>query len=442
MEKLIIHGGKRLRGRIRVSGSKNAALPILLSAILVDGPVRYLNVPRLRDINTANRLLDILGCPAAFEAPASDGSEYDPGGHTVRAEVQELKPEAPYDLVKTMRASVLVLGPLLARLGLAKVALPGGCAIGARPVELHLKALERMGAEFKLDSGYIVGRCKKLHGADISFDFPTVGGTENLLMAASLADGETILRNAAREPEVSDLAHFLNACGARISGIGSDTLHIEGVDKLSGCSYLIMPDRIEAGTFMAAAAITGGELELESCPSESLSKVIDKMEDMGARFKIAESDTEHAFVDGRPHSVTVSMDGPLKSSDISTAPYPGFPTDMQAQFMAMMSLARGSGTVEENIFENRFMHVPELNRMGADIRLSGSRAVVHGVKKLTGAPVMASDLRASASLVLAGLAAKGETHVQRIYHLDRGYERIENKLRAVGADIVRARDDS
>ncbi|MDR1126010.1 MAG: UDP-N-acetylglucosamine 1-carboxyvinyltransferase [Deltaproteobacteria bacterium] len=442
MEKLIIHGGKRLRGRIRVSGSKNAALPILLSAILVDGPVRYLNVPRLRDINTANRLLDILGCPAAFEAPASDASEYDPGGHTVRAEVQELKPEAPYDLVKTMRASVLVLGPLLARLGLAKVALPGGCAIGARPVELHLKALERMGAEFKLDSGYIIGRCKKLHGADISFDFPTVGGTENLLMAASLADGETILRNAAREPEVSDLAHFLNACGARISGIGSDTLYIEGVDKLSGCSYLIMPDRIEAGTFMAAAAITGGELELESCPSESLSKVIDKMEDMGARFKIAESDTDHSFVDGRPHSVTVSMDGPLKSSDISTAPYPGFPTDMQAQFMAMMSLARGSGTVEENIFENRFMHVPELNRMGADIRLSGSRAVVHGVKKLTGAPVMASDLRASASLVLAGLAAKGETHVQRIYHLDRGYERIENKLRAVGAEIVRARDDS
>ena len=448
MEKLIIRGGKRLLGRIRVSGSKNAALPILLSAILVDGPVRYMNVPRLRDINTTNRLLDILGCPAAFEAPAplEGAAEYDPACHTVRAEVKNLKPEAPYDLVKTMRASVLVLGPLLARLGKAKVALPGGCAIGARPVDLHLKALERMGAEFELNSGYIVGRCKKLHGADISFDFPTVGGTENLLMAASLADGETILRNAAREPEVSDLAHFLNACGARISGIGSDTLHVEGVERLHGCTYAVMPDRIEAGTFLAAAAITGGELELEGCPAESLSKVIDKMEEMGARFKIADSDAEHSpdssFVDGRPQTVTVSMTGPLKCADISTAPYPGFPTDMQAQFMAMLSLAKGSGTVEENIFENRFMHVPELNRMGADIRLSGSRAVVHGVKKLAGAPVMASDLRASASLVLAGLAARGETHVQRIYHLDRGYERIESKLRAVGADIVRARDDS
>ncbi|MDL2307687.1 UDP-N-acetylglucosamine 1-carboxyvinyltransferase, partial [Desulfovibrio sp. OttesenSCG-928-C06] len=406
MEKLIIRGGNTLKGTIKVGGSKNAALPIMLSAILLDGPVHFSNVPRLRDINTTNKLLAILGCPAAFTSPESD---------EVIAEVKSLTPEAPYDLVKTMRASVLVLGPLLARLGLAKVALPGGCAIGARPVDLHLKALERMGAEFELESGYIVGRCKKLHGADITFDFPTVGGTENLLMAASLADGVTTLNNAAREPEVSDLAHFLNACGAKITGIGSDKLRVEGVKSLHGCEYPIMPDRIEAGTFMVAAAITGGDVLLEGCPTESLTAVISKMEEMGVRFE------------QQGANLRVASNGTRKCADVITRPYPGFPTDMQAQIMALMTVSEGSGTVEETIFENRFMHVPELTRMGADIRLSGSKAVVHGVKSLTGAPVMASDLRASASLVLAGLVAKGETHVQRIYHLDRGYEKIEHK---------------
>jgi UDP-N-acetylglucosamine 1-carboxyvinyltransferase len=421
MEKLVIKSGHRLKGNIKIGGSKNAALPILLSAILLDSKVSYHNVPRLRDINTTNRLLEILGCPAGFTNNTSD---------VVEAQVIALKPEAPYDLVKTMRASVLVLGPLLARLGLAKVALPGGCAIGARPVDLHLKALERMGAGFTLDSGYIVGRCKKLHGADIIFDFPTVGGTENLLMASSLAEGQTVLRNAAREPEVSDLANFLNACGAEISGIGTDTLYIEGVKSLEGCTYNIMPDRIEAGTFMAAAAITGGNVFLEDCPSDCLSTVISKMEEMGVKI------TQESA------GLRVEGNGSLNCVDISTSPYPGFPTDMQAQMMVLMSVAQGSGTVEENIFENRFMHVPELSRMGADIRLSGSKAVVHGAAKLKGAPVMASDLRASASLVLAGLVAEGETQVQRIYHLDRGYEKIERKLGAVGADIIRTRDDS
>jgi UDP-N-acetylglucosamine 1-carboxyvinyltransferase len=421
MEKLVIKSGQALKGTIKISGSKNAALPILLSAILVDGKLSYHNVPHLRDIDTTNKLLGILGCPAAFSPVATD---------VVEAQVTALKPEAPYDLVKTMRASILVLGPLLARLGLARVALPGGCAIGARPVDLHLKALERMGAEFVLDSGYIVGRCKKLHGADIIFDFPTVGGTENLLMASSLADGQTILRNAAREPEVSDLANFLNACGAKISGIGTDTLYIEGVKSLAGCAYSIMPDRIEAGTFMAAAAITHGDVFLEDCPTDSLGTVIAKMEEMGVQCAAEKS------------GLRVVAKNALKCVDISTSPYPGFPTDMQAQMMTLMSVAQGSGRVQENIFENRFMHVPELVRMGADIRLSGANAMVRGVAKLKGAPVMASDLRASASLVLAGLVAEGETHVQRIYHLDRGYENIERKLGGVGADIIRARDNS
>ena len=419
MEKLIIEGGTPLRGTICVGGSKNAALPIMFSAILLDSPVTYHNVPRLRDINTTNAMLNVLGCPAHF-------TEED--GHSVTVSVEKLTPEAPYELVKTMRASVLVLGPLLARLGEAKVALPGGCAIGARPVEQHLKALERMGAAFDLDSGYIIGRCKKLRGADISFDFPTVGGTENLLMAAVLAEGQTILRNAAREPEVVDLANFLNSCGAKISGQGTDVIHIHGVTSLHGSSYSIMPDRIEAGTFLVAAAITGGECNIEGCPIEELTAVMAKMGEMGVTLE--------------PHEngVSVRRSGPLRGVDMKTRPYPGFPTDMQAQLMTLMSVAEGSSTVEENIFENRFMHVSELSRMGADINLSGSRAIVRGVKKLTGAPVMASDLRASASLVIAGLVAKGETHVQRIYHLDRGYEHIEHKLEQVGARIRRVRD--
>ncbi len=419
MEKLVIEGGLPLRGTIRVGGSKNAALPIMFGSILLDSPITFHNVPRLRDIRTTNAMLRVLGCPADFTGEASHSVEVQPGA---------LFSEAPYELVKTMRASVLVLGPLLARLGEAKVALPGGCAIGARPVEQHIKALEKMGAVFDLDSGYILGRCKKLRGADISFDFPTVGGTENLIMAAVLADGVTTLRNAAREPEVADLANFLNACGAKISGQGTDTLHITGVTSLHGGSYSIMPDRIEAGTFLVAAAITGGDCTIEGCPIEELTAVMAKMGEMGVTLE--------------PHEngVNVRRTGSIRGVDMMTRPYPGFPTDMQAQLMALMCVAEGSSTVEETIFENRFMHVSELSRMGADIRLSGSRAVVRGVKRLSGAPVMASDLRASASLVIAGLAAKGNTHVQRIYHLDRGYEHIEHKLEQVGARIRRMPD--
>ena len=419
MEKLVIEGGVPLRGAIQVSGSKNAALPILFSSILLDSPVTFHNVPRLRDIHTTNKMLRVLGCPASFT---------DESGHSVLVEPGRLEPEAPYDLVKTMRASVLVLGPLLARLGQAKVALPGGCAIGARPVEQHTKALEKMGAELVLDSGYVVGRCKKLHGADITFDFPTVGGTEHLIMAAVLADGKTTLRSCAREPEVVDLANFLNACGAKISGHGTDVISIEGVSSLHGGEYHVMPDRIEAGTFLVAAAITGGDCEITGCPIEELAAVLAKMGEMGVPLE--------------PHEngVTVRRTGTLRGADMMTRPYPGFPTDMQAQLMALMTLAERSSTVEETIFENRFMHVPELMRMGADIKLSGSRAVIRGVPRLTGAPVMASDLRASASLVIAGLAAKGETHVQRIYHLDRGYEHIEHKLERAGARIRRMQD--
>ncbi|MDR2489237.1 MAG: UDP-N-acetylglucosamine 1-carboxyvinyltransferase [Desulfovibrio sp.] len=420
MEKLVIEGGVPLRGTICVSGSKNAALPILFAALLLDGPVTFHNVPRLRDISTAVAMLGVLGCPAGFT---------DDKGHTIRAEAGRLLPEAPYELVKTMRASVLVLGPLLARLGRARVALPGGCAIGARPVEQHTRALEKMGAVLELDSGYIVGRCDRLRGADITFDFPTVGGTEHLIMAASLAEGDTFLRNAAREPEVVDLADFLNACGARISGQGTDTVHIRGVSGLRGETYSIMPDRIEAGTFLAAAAVTGGDCDIAGCPVEELTAVMAKMGEMGISLE--------------PHEngVAVHRTGPLRGVDMTTRPYPGFPTDMQAQLMVLMALAEGSSTVEEKIFENRFMHVPELSRMGADIKLSGSRAVIRGVRQLTGAPVMASDLRASASLVIAGLAARGKTQVQRIYHLDRGYEGIERKLEQVGARIRRERDE-
>ncbi|MCC8193993.1 MAG: UDP-N-acetylglucosamine 1-carboxyvinyltransferase, partial [Deltaproteobacteria bacterium] len=414
MEKLVIEGGVSLNGTLRVNGSKNASLPILFAAILADGEVTYTNVPRLRDITTTTRLLNILGCPAERK---EDGSI------TVRP--GSLVPEAPYDLVKTMRASVLVLGPLLARLGKARVALPGGCAIGARPVDQHLKAMEKMGAVFDLEDGYILGRCAELRGADITFDMPTVGGTENVLMAAVLAKGETVLRNAAREPEISDLANFLVSCGARISGHGTDVIHVRGVPSLSGTAYRVMPDRIEAGTFLVAAAITGGEVLVEDCPSEELTATMAKLSDMGVVLQQKEG------------GVLVKRNGHLKGVDVTTQPHPGFPTDMQAQLMALMATASGSSSVEETIFENRFMHVPELNRMGADIKISGGKAFVRGVKRLTGAPVMASDLRASASLVLAGLAATGKTEVQRIYHLDRGYERIEERLTAAGARIRR-----
>lgn len=419
MDSLVIEGGAPLKGVIDVSGSKNAALPILFATILLEEPVTLTNVPNLRDIHTTLKLLSILGCPA----------EYDQGRVHIRP--CTLSPEAPYDLVKTMRASVLCLGPLLARIGQARVALPGGCAIGARPVDQHLKGLEKMGASFDLEEGYIIGRCKKLVGAHITFDMPTVGGTENLLMAAALAEGESVLENAAREPEISDLANFLKSCGARIEGHGTSVIRVQGITRLGGGTYSVMPDRIEAGTFLVAAGITGGELLVRNCPWDELDAVIVKLQAMGMEL----TNTREGVL------ARCGSEG-LRGADMRTQPYPGFPTDMQAQVMALMCVAQGSSVVEESIFENRFMHVQELLRIGADIRLSGRSAIVRGVQGLKGAPVMASDLRASASLVLAGLAARGVTHVQRIYHLDRGYERIENKLNAVGARIRREAEGS
>ena len=414
MDKLLIRGGKPLNGPIRVSGSKNAALPILLAAPLLTAKTVVENVPRLRDIHTTLKLNEILGCPSTFE------------GNTVTMEpAANLNPEAPYDLVRTMRASVLVLGPLLARAGRARVALPGGCAIGARPVNLHLTALEKMGATFTLEAGYIEGRCDRLTGAHIVFDFPTVGGTENLLMAASLAEGTTILENAAREPEVADLADFLNAMGAKITGHGTSVITIEGVPSLGGGRYAVMPDRIEAATYMIAAAITGGELHLECCPFMELDAVVSKLREMGV------------VIEATNAGVAVRRQGQLVGVDVATQVYPGFPTDVQAQIMALMCVAVGASSIRETIFENRFMHVQELVRLGAQIRISSQTAFIRGVGTLTGAPVMASDLRASASLVLAGLAAKGETLIQRVYHLDRGYEAMEVKLQNVGADIER-----
>lgn len=417
MDKLIIEGGHRLAGKVGVSGSKNAALPILFAALLCEGETLLRNAPRLRDIATTVRLLETLGCEVEREADS------------VRIRSGELLPEAPYDLVRTMRASALCLGPLLARIGRARVAMPGGCAIGARPVDQHLKGLERLGARFALYEGYISGECNGLKGARIAFDFPTVGGTENLLMAACLARGETTLENAAREPEVVDLANFLIACGAKIEGQGSSVIHIQGVDSLRGSDYAIMADRIEAGTFMIAAGITRGELELENCPCAELETLIDKLRLMGMEISASGE-----------NSAIARCSGELECVDVKTQPYPGFPTDMQAQIMALFCVSRGSAVVEESIFENRFMHAQELARMGANIQISGRAALVKGGCALRGAPVMASDLRASASLVLAGLAATGITEVSRIYHLDRGYEALEEKLNAAGAKITRVKE--
>lgn len=415
MDSLLIQGGVSLKGTVKVSGAKNAALPILFGGILFDKPIYFENVPHLRDIQTTQKLLETLGFETHFE---NNKMELCPK--------QTINPEAPYDLVKTMRASVLCLGPLLARLGEASVAMPGGCAIGARPVDLHLSALEKMGAEFTLDGGYIKGRCKKLKGAHIQFDFPTVGGTENIMMAAALAEGETVLENAAREPEIVDLANFLNSCGAKIEGAGNSQIKIQGVANLiQNSPYRIMPDRIEAGTYLIAAAMTNGEVRVENCPYKDMEALCDKLQACNVKLSFEEN------------AVIAQKHGELNAVDIRTLPHPGFPTDMQAQFMAMLCLCKGSGVVEETIFENRFMHVPELIRMGADIRLSGNSAVVRGVPTLTGAPVMASDLRAGAALVIAGLCADGETRVDRIYHVDRGYEGMELKLQGLGARIRR-----
>lgn len=417
MDKLIIEGGIPLKGEVVISGAKNAALPILMASLMIEGTSEFSNIPNLRDIRTTLALLEHLGCSVDFD------------DQKVKITPINLQPEAPYDLVRTMRASILCLGPLLAILGKAKVALPGGCAIGSRPVDLHLKGLEKMGASFLLEEGYILGSCKKLKGAHIYFDFPTVGGTENLLMASVLAEGETILENAAREPEIVDLANFLIKCGAKIEGQGTSIIKIKGVNKLSPKPYSIMSDRIEAGTYMVAAAITKGELVLKNCPLKTLDAVISKLNDMGVGFQQLEEST-----------IKVKSSKEIECVDIITAPYPGFPTDMQAQVMALMSLAKGAGTIKETIFENRFMHVLELVRLGANIRLSKDTAFIRGVKELKGAPVMASDLRASASLVLAGLAATGKTEVRRVYHLDRGYEHMEQKLKQVGARIKRVKE--
>mgnify|MGYP006426738273 CR=1 FL=1 len=417
MDKLVIEGGVSLKGRVALSGSKNAALPLLLASILVPEQVRFANVPLLRDITTTIRLLELLGCEVEQDAT------------TVAVTAgKELHPQAPYELVRTMRASVLCLGPLLARLGQAEVSLPGGCAIGARPVDLHLRALEQMGAEFTLEGGDIKGRCARLHGAHIAFDFPTVGGTENALMAAVLAEGETVLENAAREPEISDLAQFLNACGARISGQGTSVIRIQGVASLQSCQYAIMPDRIETGTYLAAAAITDGELLLENGNIEHIEAVVSKLHEMGVA------------IEQRSDGLLVRRARELEGVHVTTQPYPGFPTDMQAQIMAVMDRSPGAGLIKETIFENRFLHVGELIRLGAKIKLSGQNAMVSGVPALHGAPVMASDLRASASLVLAGLVAQGVTEVRRIYHLDRGYVCMEEKLGQVGARIKREQE--
>ncbi len=414
MDKLIIEGQTPLSGRVRISGSKNAALPILMSCLLVPEAVSLKDIPCLRDIFTTLDLLRLLGCTTKME----DNTVFVEAGNS-------LQPEAPYDLVRTMRASILCLGPLLARLGQARVAMPGGCAIGSRPVDLHLRALKKMGANIDLDSGYIQARCQRLKGAHISFDFPTVGGTENILMAAIFAEGETVIENAAREPEIQDLANFLNQCGAKIQGHGTSLIHVKGVNRLSGVEYRIMPDRIEAGTYIAAAAITQGELCLGNCPLDFMESTIDKFLEMDVHIQRT---TDEAFV-----QPSASVHG----IDVVTQPYPGFPTDMQAQIMALMSVSHGSGMIQETIFENRFMHALELMRLGADIKILGDTAFIRGVKSLKGAPLMASDLRASASLVLAGLAAQGTTEIHRIYHLDRGYENMDDKLIRAGAKIKR-----
>ena len=414
MDKLAITGGVQLQGEVRVSGAKNAALPILCAALLTSEPLSLTNVPKLNDVRTMRSLLAQMGVRA----------EGDEGALTLSAAEIDW-PLAPYEMVKTMRASILALGPLLARCGEARVSLPGGCAIGLRPVDQHIKGLQAMGAEIDLDHGYIDAKAKRLRGANFAFDVVTVTGTENLMMAATLASGTTVLSNAAREPEVVDLADCLNAMGARISGAGTDRIVIEGVPRLSGATHAIMPDRIETGTFLVAAAATGGDVALTGTRPDTLGAVLDKLAEAGVA----------ATKDGS--TIRIKRNGRLKSVSMRTAPYPGFPTDMQAQLMALMTVADDAAMITETIFENRMMHVQELKRLGAAIEVEGNTAIVRGAQKLTGANVMATDLRASAGLVIAGLIAEGETVVDRIYHLDRGYERIEDKLSALGARIRR-----
>ncbi|MFW2371535.1 MAG: UDP-N-acetylglucosamine 1-carboxyvinyltransferase [Gammaproteobacteria bacterium] len=419
MNKLLIQGGVTLQGEIRISGAKNAVLPILAATLLSDGPTVVENVPHLQDVTTTVALLGSMGVTVVIDETMS--VEVDTS--TLNSQV------APYDLVKTMRSSILVLGPLLARYGYAEVSLPGGCAIGSRPVNIHIKGMQDMGADIEVKNGYIYARADRLQGARIVMDLVTVTGTENLMMAAALAEGTSVLENAAREPEVVDLANFLNSMGAKISGAGTDTITVEGVERLHGTRYRVVPDRIETGTFLIAAAITGGRIKLKNTNPYILDSVLDKLKEAGAELETGDD------------WISLDMHGQRpKPVNIRTAPYPAFPTDMQAQFTALNTIADGTGTVVETIFENRFMHVQELQRMGADIEVEGNTAIVRGVEGLTGAPVMATDLRASASLILSGLVAKGETTVQRIYHIDRGYELIEEKLAALGAKIRRIPD--
>ena len=424
MDKLRITGGRALRGEVIISGAKNAALPEMCAALLTDEPVHLLNVPRLHDVTTMRRLLDNMG--------VKTGTHGERGGMSFHA-ADPILAEAPYELVKTMRASVLALGPLLARFGQAKVSLPGGCAIGSRPVDQHIKGLQAMGAEIVVEHGYMVARLppgrNRLHGARIATDMVTVTGTENFLMAAALAAGETLLENAAQEPEIADLAEMLIAMGAKIEGHGTSRIHVQGVERLHGCTHQVVADRIEAGTFLCAVAATGGDVVLRHARSDHLDAVIDKLLEAGAEIETG-ADAQGVFI-------RVRASGRLKAQGFRTTEYPGFPTDMQAQFMALNCIAEGVVKVTETIFENRFMHVNELVRLGAQIQTDGKVALVEGVPRLQGATVMATDLRASASLVIAGLVAEGETVVDRIYHLDRGYDQMEEKLRGIGADIVR-----
>ena len=416
MDKLIINGGATLSGDVRISGAKNAALPILAATLLAETPMVVGNIPHLHDITTTMELLGRMGVQLTVD-------------EKMRIEVdasQISKPFAPYELVKTMRASILVLGPLLARCGRADVSLPGGCAIGSRPVNLHIDGLRAMGADIEVENGYIRARCERLKGASLVMDVVTVTGTENLMMAATLADGVTVIENAAREPEVVDLADCLNAMGAKVSGAGTPTIEIEGVERLSGCDYMVLPDRIETGTFLVAGAISGGKVRCRDTDPSLLDAVLQKLREAGADITSGEDWIQLDMHGQRPRAV-----------DVHTAPYPAFPTDMQAQFTALNCIAEGVGTITETVFENRFMHVQELQRMGADINVEGNTAIIKGVPRLTGAPIMATDLRASASLVLAGLIAEGETVVDRIYHVDRGYQNIEEKLHGLSARIRR-----
>src|SRR6202165_3665911 len=423
MDKLIIRGGEPLLGTVRVSGAKNAALPCMAAALLTDQPVILENIPQVRDIQTTRNLLAAMGAEVELG--------YGRAQHRTTIQCATLAtPEASYELVKTMRASTLVLGPLLARCGRARVSLPGGCAIGQRPIDLHIKGLERLGAKITQEHGYVEAttdpqKGDRLHGAEIVFDKITVTGTEDLLMAATLAQGETVMQNCAREPEVADLAALLNAMGAKIQGAGTSTIRVRGVDKLHGARHRIIPDRIEAGTFIIAAALTAGDLNITGCDPTHLSAILQKLGEAGVKTAL------------KAESVRVMGDQPLRAADMNTEEYPGFPTDMQAQYMALTTQAEGTSIIEENIFENRFMHAQELVRMGANIKIEGRRAIVRGGTTLRVAAVLAPDLRASASLVLAALVADGETIIDRVYHLDRGYENIEEKLKAIGAEIRR-----